>query len=132
MARQVVYIIDDDESVRRALGRLMRSAGMEPVACASVDEFLALDLRAERCCVVADVRMPGTTSLDLPEALAARRRNMPVIFLTAKDTPETRAEAKVHGGAAFFRKPVDDQALLDTIAWLAANGNEPCTFEYGQ
>ncbi len=132
MARQTVYIIDDDESVRRALGRLVRSAGMEPVASGSVDEFLVLDLSAERCCVVADVRMPGTPSLRLPAALAARGRRMPVIFLTAQDTPQTRAEAKVHGGAAFFRKPVDDQALLDTIAWLAANGTEPCALEYGQ
>ena len=128
----MVYIIDDDESVRRALGRLLRSADMEPMASASVDEFLALDLRAERSCVVADVRMPGTASLCLPTVLAARGRRMPVIFLTAQDTPQTRADAKVHGGAAFFRKPVDDQALLDTIAWLVANGTEPYALEYRQ
>ena len=127
-----MYIIDDDESVRLALGRLIRSAGMEAVACETVDEFLTLDLSLERCCVVADVRMPGTASLWLPEVLAARGRRVPVIFLTAQDTPRTRADAKARGGAAFFRKPVDDQALLDTIAWLAANGTSSCALEYGQ
>ena len=105
---------------------------MEPAACASVDEFLTLNLIAKRCCVVADVRLPGTASLGLPALLAARGRRIPVIFLTAQDTPQTRAEAKVHGGAAFFRKPVDDQALLDTIAWLAANEIEPDELGYRQ
>ena len=129
MARQMVYIIDDDESVRRALGRLVRSVGMEPVECASVDDFLALVPRTAPSCVVVDVRMPGTTSLRLPELLAARAQAMPVIFLTAQDTPQTRAEAKEHGGVAFFRKLVDDQALLDAIAWLAANETESCVRE---
>lgn len=113
-----VYIIDDDESVRRALSRLLRSAGLEPVAFASPDQFAESDVARPDACVIADVRMPGGSGLDLPELLRSIRRELPVIILTAQDTEPTRAAAKRAGAAAFFCKPVDDQALLDAIHWV--------------
>lgn len=121
MVKQVVYIIDDNESVRHALDRLIRSADMEPISCSSVDEFLTLNLETDDSCVIADVLVPGTNTFQLPELLAERQLNMPVIFITASDTDENRQQAKLSGASAFFRKPVDDQALLDAISWLSKN-----------
>ena len=121
MVKQVVYIIDDNESVRHALDRLIRSADMEPISCSSVDEFLTLNLQTDDSCVIADVLVPGTNTFHLPELLAERQLNMPVIFITASDTDENRQQAKLSGASAFFRKPVDDQALLDAISWLSTN-----------
>ncbi len=122
-----VYIVDDDESVRRALSRLIRAAGLHPEVFANVEEFVALETLAEHACVVADVRMHGTGGLVLPELLAQRDARLPVIFVTAQDTDATRAEAKRVGAAGYFRKPVDDQALIDAIRWaLRDASNHPC------
>lgn len=112
-----VYLVDDDESVRKALARLLRSAKMQVHSFANVEELLGIDKPDENSCVVADIRMPGTGGLDLPKMLADSGCNYPVIFLSAQDTEQTRAAAKRAGGAGFFRKPIDAQALLDAIEW---------------
>ena len=112
-----IYILEDDESVRKALARLMRAAGMVAASYASVDELLAAPALRDCACIVADIRMPGTDGFALPGLLSARGLHTPVIFVSAQDTEGTRAEAKRAGAAAFFRKPVDDQALLDAVAW---------------
>ena len=113
-----VYIIDDDESVRRALSRLLRSAGLDSLGFGSVAEFGEADVAQRDGCIIADVRMPGGSGLDLPDLLRRIGRELPVIILTAQDTEPTRAAAKRAGAAGFFRKPVDDQALLDAIHWV--------------
>jgi FixJ family two-component response regulator len=112
-----IYIVDDEPSVCAAYARLVRSARMQPVTFASVDEFMRADLPDTNACVVSDVRMPGTSGLELPALLAKADRHVPVILVTAHDTQETRDTAHRVGAAAYFRKPVDDQALLDAIAW---------------
>ena len=112
-----VYIIDDDSSVRRAMSRLMRSADLRVATFSSVEDFVATPVAEENACVVADVRMPGTSGLDLPEILARRGSLLPVIFVTAQDTEYTRDRARTVGAAGYFRKPVDDQALIDSIHW---------------
>ena len=112
-----VYIVDDDPSVRRALGRLVRTAGYGAKEYASAELFLQSSLAAREACLVADIRMPGMGGLALQRELAARRIPIPVIFVTAHDTEETRSQAKGAGAVAYFRKPVDDQALLDAIGW---------------
>ena len=118
-----VYIVDDDDSVRTALARLIRSANMQVHSFACVDEFIKSDKPDEQSCVIADIRMPGTGGLDLPKLLAARGHKYPVIFLSAQDTEQTRVAAKRAGGAGFFRKPVDAQALLDAIEWVIREEN---------
>lgn len=118
-----VYIVDDDDSVRTALARLFRSAKMHVHGFPCVDEFLNSDKSDESSCVIADIRMPGTDGLELPKLLAARGYKYPVIFLSAQDTEQTRAAAKRAGGAGFFRKPVDAQALLDAIEWAIREEN---------
>jgi len=113
----VVHLIDDDEPNRRALTRLMRSAGMQGIAYASVAEFLASDFEQSGACIVADVHMPEDNSLSLPERLRESGVSMPVIFITGDYSAETRERIREAGGRAYFGKPVDDQALLDMIRW---------------
>lgn len=112
-----VYIVDDEPSVCTAYARLVRSAKMQPRTFASVDDFVGSDFSDANACVISDVQMPGKSGLELPALLAAAGHHLPVIFVTAHDTPETRKRAQGLGAAAYFRKPVDDQALLDAIAW---------------
>jgi FixJ family two-component response regulator len=113
-----IFIVDDDDSVRRALGRLLRSEGLNSEAFASGELFLA-GLPAEaHGCVIMDIRMPGLTGYDVQEQLRQRGQKIPVIALSAQDDDEARHRARALGAVAFFRKPVDDQALLDSIHWL--------------
>jgi FixJ family two-component response regulator len=107
-----IYIVDDEPSVCTAYARIVRSAKMQPRTFESVEEFMHADLSDENACVISDVRMPGTSGLELPALLTRAGRHLPVIFVTAHDTPETRDIAQRAGGAAYFCKPVDDQALL--------------------
>ena len=118
-----IFVLDDDAAVRTALARLIRAAGLHAVALADMDELLNMQSMPARACVVADVRMRGTSGLALPHLLAQRGHDLPVIYVSAQDTESTRAEAKKAGAVGFFRKPVDDQALLDAIAW-AIDGND--------
>jgi FixJ family two-component response regulator len=123
-----VYIVDDDFSVRQALARLVQSAGMRVEVFGTVPELVSRANLAEPTCVVADIRMPHISGLELPGLLARNGHRPPVIFVTAYDTEENRAEAKNVGAAAFFRKPVDGHALLDAIAWAvggAASSPDP-------
>lgn len=112
-----VFILDDDDAVRTALGRLLRSAGMVPAQVSSLEEIVRAMSGRSRACVVADIRMPELDGLSVPRLLRERGCDLPVIFLTAQDNAATRTAAKGAGAAAFFRKPVDDNALLDAIDW---------------
>ena len=105
--------------------RLFRSVGWSCQRFASVDDFLATPGPSQSGCVISDIRMPGRSALDLPASLVDSRCSMPVIFITADDTPEHRAAAKRVGAAGYFRKPVDDQALLDVIVWALSSGCTP-------
>lgn len=114
-----IYVIDDDASVRRALGRIMTSAGLDWEAYDSAESFLEVARPGGGGCIVADMTMPGLTGIDLKLLLDASSVRLPMILLTAQDTEETRAAAREAGAAAYFRKPVDIQALLDAIQWAA-------------
>ena len=119
-----VYIVDDESSVCTAYARLVRSAKMQPRTFESVEEFMHADLSDENACVISDVRMSGTSGLELPALLARAGRHLPVIFITAHDTPETLDMAR---RAAYFHKPVDDQALVHAVAWALSKppDNQP-------
>ena len=120
-----VFIVDDEPSIRTALERLCRSAGHTGTSFESAEAFLTATVDDRDACVVTDIHLAGLSGLKLPERLRALDRNIPVIFITAFDSPETRAEARRVGGAGYFRKPVDDQALLDAIDWaLGASKQE--------
>jgi len=115
--KAIIYIIDDDESVRRALKRLIRSANLDVEVFGSAQEFLNSSYRRQNVCLIVDIQMPGVNGLEMQRKLLAAGNDMPVIFVTAFDSKETRDEARKLGAASYFRKPVDDQALLDTIEW---------------
>ncbi len=112
-----IYIVDDEPSVRAAYARLVRSARMQPQTFCTVEEFLSAKVTDENACIVSDIKMPGSSGLALPGLLVQAGRRLPVIFITAHDTAETRDTAQRVGAAGFFRKPVDGQALLDAIEW---------------
>ena len=121
--RSTIFLIDDDTSFRRALARVMTSAGLDYLAFGSADDFLAARPATRSGCIVANMTQPGLNGLDLIRALNDRPSGLPLIFLTAHDTTESRAATHEAGAAGYFRKPVDTQALLDAIHW-ALNEHE--------
>jgi FixJ family two-component response regulator len=112
----MVFIIDDDASVRKALSRLLRSAGHASETYPSAQAFLARAPHAGPCCVVLDFRMPGLDGLELQEALAAARRDEPIIFITGHGDVPTCAKALKAGAVDFLPKPFRDEDLLTAIA----------------
>jgi FixJ family two-component response regulator len=115
--RPTIFVIDDDASIRRAMGRVMASAGFAWEAYETADQFLATADLTKPGCILADITLPGMGGLDLKNHLNTLRRDLPLIFITAQDNEEMRAAARDAGATAFFRKPVDTQALLDAIEW---------------
>ena len=115
MTRPVVFVVDDDESVRRALERLMRSVGFDVRVFASAEDFLNQGCQNISGCLVLDVRMPRMDGLELQDRLIASGSQNPVVFITAHDEVSTRTRAMKAGAVAFIQKPFDDQVLLDAI-----------------
>jgi FixJ family two-component response regulator len=113
----MIYVIDEDELVRRNLQRLLRSAGLDVRAFASAGEFVRTENLGLRACIVLDIQMQGVTGADLQVTLASKDIRIPMIALSAIDDAKTRALARKLGAAAFFLKPVDGQALIDSIHW---------------
>ncbi len=125
MSPGMVYVIDDDESVRKALKRLFRSVDLNVETFPSAEEFLGVPRQERNACILIDIRMPGLTGFDLQQRLMSQGIGIPVIVISASDDVQTRERAREQGAEAFFRKPVDDQALLDAIWWaLAGSGKK--------
>ncbi|HXF05882.1 MAG TPA: response regulator transcription factor [Blastocatellia bacterium] len=111
----LVYIIDDDPSVRRALVRLIRTAGFEAVAFGSAQEFLAAPLTERPSCLVLDVRLPGVSGLQLQEQLAALGRHLPIVFITGHGDIPMSVRAMKAGAIDFLVKPFQEKDLLEAI-----------------
>jgi FixJ family two-component response regulator len=114
-AAPMVFVVDDDPSVRKSLTRLIGSAGHAVEAFASAREFLARERYPGPCCLVLDVRMPGLTGLDLQEALASAGRRMSIVFITGHGDVPMSVKAMKGGAVDFLTKPVDDKNLLAAI-----------------
>jgi FixJ family two-component response regulator len=110
-----VFIVDDDESVRNALSRLVRSVGFDAIACESADEFLDHGGPESPACAVLDIRMPGTSGLDLQEEMANNGKTLPIIFVSGHGTVSMSVRAMKAGAIDFIEKPFDDQLLIDAI-----------------
>ena len=120
-----VYIVDDDESVRTALSRLMRSAGLESRAYESSERFLAEVRNEGNACILMDITMPRMSGMELVARLKEKGIAFPVIAVSARDDDKTRQLAQDLGVRFFMRKPVDDQALIDAINWVVKEPRSP-------
>jgi FixJ family two-component response regulator len=110
-----VAVIDDDASTRKALIRLMKSAGIAATAFSSAVEFLEDRAHADIDCVVTDVRMPGIDGLALQESMAHAMPYLSVIFVTGYGNVPSGIKAMKRGAVDFLEKPVDDEALLSAV-----------------
>ncbi|MFM8325595.1 MAG: response regulator transcription factor, partial [Pirellulaceae bacterium] len=111
----VIHLIDDDDSLRVALGRLLTAAGFEVASYSSAGEFLMHPLPAAPGCLVLDVRMPGPSGLELQAALTRQGSRLPIIFLTGHGDIPMSVRAIKAGAIDFLTKPVERQALLEAI-----------------
>ena len=111
-----VFLVDDDDSVRKALTRLIRSAGYKAEAFASAQEFLDRNPYSDGpACLVLDVRMPGLNGMDLQQKLQAENAPLPIIFITGHGDIPTSVKAMKAGAVDFLPKPVHAETLLPTI-----------------
>jgi FixJ family two-component response regulator len=118
--RDLVVVIDDDESVRNAVHGVLRSVGVKSRAFASGEEYLRSGQQSETACLITDVQMPGMSGLELLRKLATDDHRIPVIFISAFGTPRIRDQAVRAGAIRFLDKPFDDEALLDTVRAVIA------------
>jgi FixJ family two-component response regulator len=118
-AHLCIAVVDDDQSLCRSLGRLLRAAGMRAVTYASAEAFLADRAQPHFDCLVLDVQLGGMSGIDLALWLAAEKSTAPIIFVTGYDDAETRARAQRAGCAAYFRKTDSGADVLDAIRRVA-------------
>jgi FixJ family two-component response regulator len=111
----LVFIVDDDGSVRRSTERLVRSLGMRAESFASAQDLLSSGRRAEAACLILDVRMPNMDGLELQRLLSETEQRIPAIFVSGRATKEKEDRALRSGAVAFLRKPVGKDALLSVI-----------------
>ncbi len=111
----MVAIVDDDESVRSALQGLMKAVSLPAQAFASAEEFLESGQREATGCLIADIRMPGMSGLELQATLNADGCRIPIIFITAHGDEKMRMQALRAGAVEFVAKPFDDEALVASI-----------------
>src|SRR6266540_6592329 len=111
----LIYVVDDDASVREALGSLIRSVGLRVEAFASAQEFLTHPQADAPSCLVLDVQLPGLSGLDLQQELAKADIQIPIIFLTGHGDIPTSVRAIKAGALEFLTKPFADEALLNAI-----------------
>jgi FixJ family two-component response regulator len=111
----MVCVVDDDDSVLRALRRLLNAIGFRVETFCSAEQFLGSEHRKRADCLVLDVHLRGLSGLDLQEQLAASGVSAPVVVITAYDEPAARERARRAGAVEYLRKPFDDESLIDAI-----------------
>jgi FixJ family two-component response regulator len=122
---RLVAIVDDDESVQSALQDLIESDGLSALCFSSAEQFLGSEARGKAACLIADIRMPGMSGLELQAKLKAERCRLPVIFITAHGDAGIRIHAMRQGAVEFLSKPFDDAVLLEIVhTALDGCGNE--------
>jgi FixJ family two-component response regulator len=112
---KLVAIVDDDESIRSALQGLMKSVGLPARSFASAEEFLKSGKQQEIGCLIADIRMPGMSGLELQAKLNADDCRIPIIFITAHGDEKMRMQALRAGAVEFVAKPFDDEGLVASV-----------------
>jgi FixJ family two-component response regulator len=115
VTRNLISVIDDDESVRRTTTLLIESFGFRAAAYESAESFLRSGQIRDTSCLIVDVQMPSMNGLQLQSHLAAAGCGIPIIFITAYESTDSRQRAMRAGAAAFLGKPFSDEQLLQTI-----------------
>ena len=111
----MVAVVEDDESYRAAVQRLLKSAGLPVRSFASAEDFLKSGQQQETGCLIADIQMPGMSGLDLQAKLNAEHCPIPIIFITAHGDEEMRLQAMRGGAVKFLAKPFDGAMLLESV-----------------
>jgi FixJ family two-component response regulator len=111
----LVSIVDDDDSVRKSLGRLFKSAGFRVETFPSAEDFLKFGSQLGTACLILDLRLTGMSGLDLQQQLAGENTRIPIVFVSAHNEDEARTQALQGGAVAFLGKPVNDKTLLDVV-----------------
>jgi FixJ family two-component response regulator len=117
-ANLVIYLVDDDASIRRALTRLLKSVGLGTFA--SAEAFLQASPWIPEACLILDVQLPGMTGWGLVDHLRATNAKMPVIIITAHHDNQTQDRAREAGIVAYLRKPFNDQELIEALQRVIA------------
>src|SRR5882762_1396661 len=112
---KLIAILDDDDSMRTALQGLLKAVGLPAQAFASAEEFLKSGQQHETACLIADIRMPGMSGLELQAQLNAEHCRIPTIFITAHGDAKMRLQALRAGAVEFLSKPFDDEVLLESV-----------------
>ena len=120
--KNLISLVDDDESVRRTTTLLIQSFGFQAAAFESADSLLKSGQLQETSCLIVDVQMPGMNGLQLHRHLAASGYRIPIIFITAYDNKESRQQAMQAGAVAFLSKPFNDDLLLEAIRATVRDG----------
>ena len=114
-AEAIVYVVDDDHSVRESLRRVIKSHGLQVATFESAREFLDWTRPDVPACLLLDVQMPGKTGIQLQEELVANGVNLPIVFMTAHGDIPMTVKAMQDGAVNFLQKPVNDDQLIETI-----------------
>ena len=112
---KLIAIVDDDDLMRSALQGLLKSAGLPTRTFASSEEFLKSDQQHQTACLIADIRMPGMSGLELQAKLNSDHCRIPTIFITAHGDERMRMQALRAGAVEFMAKPFDDEVLLESV-----------------
>jgi FixJ family two-component response regulator len=121
-AAPITFVVEDDPSVRRALGRLLKSAGYRMLAFPSAEEFLRHPLPDGPACAILDVELPGVNGLELQRALAEKEAGLPVVFITGHGDIPMTVQAMKGGAVDFLPKPFNNQDLLAAVQQALARG----------
>jgi FixJ family two-component response regulator len=113
--QMLISVVDDDESMRAALMRLVRSLGYEARGFGSAEDFLDAAVARASSCIISDIQMPGMNGFDLKRHLAAEGIPTPVIMITARAEPQLKDRALASGAICFLRKPFEADTLIDCI-----------------
>jgi FixJ family two-component response regulator len=111
----LVAIVDDDDLMRGALQGMLKSVGLQSQTFASAEEFLTSGQQHQTACLIADIRMPGMSGLELQARLNAEHCRIPTIFITAHGDTKMRMQALRAGAVEFLAKPFDDEVLLESV-----------------
>jgi len=112
---QFIAIVDDDTSVQTALQDLIESEGLSTLCFGSAEQFLDSGAQRKAACLIADIRMPGMSGLELQAKLKAERCRIPIIFITARGDAKMQTEAMRDGAVKFLAKPFDNTVLLEAV-----------------